>query len=205
MDYNEKKKEKIGKKCVFENCNKSFPCDAKLQDHINSHLGIKPYECLICHKSYFSKKLLWAHNQIHNSCPTKCPNCNKVLLMKGNLSRHLKACSNSYKCKVCSKSYKKKFYYENHIKSHYEDSNSQDRAKHKKRNYKQPLESKKITRELVKCDICKAEYKGMSNMKAHYRAVHLKNKYKCHHCPNSYAYNISLQRHIKKCHKSDGN
>lgn len=170
--------------CTFENCNKSFPCQSKLQDHLNVHLGIKPFECKICEKSFYSKKYLRAHQEIHENSVLECPNCLVKFNRKSNLKRHMKTCQTVHRCQVCSKVYKKKGALETHVQE-----------KHTKK-----VRESKIERKLVSCPFCQAEYKGASNCQAHIRAVHEKVRYSCDKCDRSFAYNSTLQRHIRRSH-----
>lgn len=110
--------------CNFENCGKLFPCQSKLQDHMNTHFGLKPFGCKFCLKKFYSKKQLWAHNQTHSSNPIKCAKCNMVITMKGNLKKHMKTCSVVYRCEICSKVYLKRYYYEKHKENFHQKDKS---------------------------------------------------------------------------------
>lgn len=97
--------------CTFDGCNKTFTCQANLKDHINTHLGLKPFTCEICQKSYSCRRYLEAH-----ALPLKCDGCGLSFTRKYNLKRHqLKRCTVCYKCAECSKEYTKKGCYDQHV------------------------------------------------------------------------------------------
>lgn len=176
-------------KCSFEGCEKSFSCQAKLQDHINVHLGIKPFGCEICQKSFYSKKYLRAHEEIHQGREVKCNECNTTFTRRHNFLRHLKYCSIRYECPDCLKTYRKKGSFETHLRNKHR---AVDRAGNAKR-----------SREIAQCELCKAEFKGKSNLRAHCRAVHEKIRFSCKSCGKEFSYNSSLKRHLERHHNKE--
>lgn len=173
-------------KCSFEGCEKSFPCQAKLQDHMNVHLGIRPFVCEICQKSFYSKKYLRAHEEIHQCKETRCDKCSATFTRRHNFVRHLRYCSIRYECPSCSKVYKKKGSFETHL-----------RNKHGT-----PRAPRQRARRIVQCDLCKAEFRGKGSLQAHRKAVHEKAKFLCQSCGKEFSYCSSLSRHLEKHHKT---
>jgi len=190
------------KKCNFEGCDKSFTCNSRLQDHMNAHLGLRPFECNICQKNFYSKKLLSTHNQSHSGDPVKCPQCDASIAIKGNLKRHMKTCLKVYVCELCGKKYKKKFYYERHLLQgrHPVEKPKTDNSA-PKNPYKRPRRKRSELGKVEVCLVCKAEYKGLRNLKAHYRSVHEKYRYQCNLCEKNFSHNVSLRKHIAREHQ----
>lgn len=46
-------------------CDKSFYEAKDLQQHMNKHLGVKPFQCQVCGKSYSWKKDWYSHVKSH--------------------------------------------------------------------------------------------------------------------------------------------
>ncbi|CAL8273622.1 unnamed protein product [Merluccius merluccius] len=46
-------------------CSKTFPASSKLQRHMMSHLGQKPFQCQMCDKSFSQKTHLRVHSRMH--------------------------------------------------------------------------------------------------------------------------------------------
>eukprot|EP01083_Nonionella_stella_P009437 27197_1 len=53
------------KGCPF--CGKKFSRPVYLKDHIRSHTGEKPYECVLCSKKFSAKRNLTQHLKVHRS------------------------------------------------------------------------------------------------------------------------------------------
>lgn len=188
------------KKCNFEGCDKSFTCNSRLQDHMNAHLGLRPFECNICQKNFYSKKLLLAHNESHSRSPAKCPQCNASIAAKTNIKRHMNSCLKVYVCELCGKKYRKKFYYERHILNHPVDKTKTDDSSSKPP-YKRIRRKRSEIGRVEICKICKAEYKGLRNLKAHHRSVHEKYRFQCNLCDKNFSHNVSLRKHIAREHQ----
>lgn len=179
--------------CQFEGCGKSFKCNAKLKDHLNSHIGSKPFQCITCFKSFACKRYLDAHIKSHKDV-FKCEKCNLTFTRQHNLKRHLKICSLVYKCPNCGKEYKKNGCYLSHI----------NKCK-KQENRNNKIKIVRSSNKLAVCEICKAEFNGKRNMIAHIKSVHEKIKYHCNICNKIFSHNCSLRRHMNKTHNEEKN
>lgn len=178
-------------KCAFEDCEKSFSCLAKLKDHMNMHLGLKPYKCEICEKAFSAKKYLQAHTESHGK-PVKCEKCGLEFTRKYKLKKHIELyCKKEYTCIYCGKVYKKKGCYQAHI---------EECVRRPKKMKETNILRKKPESRIVPCQICKAEFRGRRNMLMHVKAKHEKVRYACQKCEKVFVYNCSLRKHITKQH-----
>ena len=76
-------------------CNKLFKSSqfSILQAHFNNHVGIKPYRCNYCPKSFSQRYSLTIHERIHTGVkPYQCNICNKSFTQVGLLRIHKKRC-----------------------------------------------------------------------------------------------------------------
>ena len=53
-------------KCMYPDCNWSFPSNYKLERHIKSHTGDKDFKCPDCSKLFANAYGLRAHQKIHD-------------------------------------------------------------------------------------------------------------------------------------------
>ena len=74
-------------------CGKEFFYKANLTTHTNIHLGIKPYHCSTCEKSFSDRSACMRHEKLHSRVgkfETFCSVCGKGLAMAGRLEEHTK-------------------------------------------------------------------------------------------------------------------
>lgn len=181
-------------KCTFSECSKTFSCKSKLQDHLNSHLGLKPYKCDICGIGFFSKRYLRIHNEIHIETDYICHNCNYKFNRKSNLMRHIKKCSeivetSTYKCEICNKSYKVKGFYLIHLEDH--------RRMNEVTEIKPQIQYNNLDN---KCEKCNKNFSRASNLQKHIKVIHNKERLNCEFCDREFNYDRSLKNHIFKQH-----
>ena len=61
-----------------------------LNKHHKTHLGLKPYQCAVCHKSFTQKIHLTVHSRLHTGCrPFQCRSCRSCFLDSTALARHV--------------------------------------------------------------------------------------------------------------------
>ena len=76
-------------KCQFEGCSKSFQQKEKYYDHMNIHIGSKPYSCGKCAKTFHGKYYRNRHEKIcTGTLKTECNICGQVLCDLCSLKRH---------------------------------------------------------------------------------------------------------------------
>lgn len=164
-------------RCAYVGCEKTFPCYAKLENHMNVHLNNRPHVCDICDKSYPSKKGLDAHRDVHYPAAFQCAECKKKFIYKTNLVRHAAVCQRVFKCERCTKVYSKEGNYKRHVL-----------AKHPVR------EGSRIG-----CDQCDATFLSKFSLRTHRAIVHEGKRVACAWCGKVYSYKSSLLEHARRC------
>lgn len=75
-----------------EICGQSLSTKERLQEHVASHTGDRPYQCTVCGKSFSKAKALRQHHKIHDdSKKMSCTACGKLFVGKSKLRNHVKA------------------------------------------------------------------------------------------------------------------
>lgn len=76
-----------------------------LEEHNNTHIGVRPYVCGNCGKDFASKYTFKAHKKTHEARERNfsCSTCDKTFLSAQNLIQHEKTHSESkdYVCHTC--------------------------------------------------------------------------------------------------------
>ncbi|QSL64537.1 hypothetical protein MERGE_001838 [Pneumocystis wakefieldiae] len=86
-----KKRQKKIYKCTFEGCNKAYSKPCRIEEHLRSHTGERPFVCNFkgCEKGFFRKSHLKAHIHSHvNEKPYLCKF--KGCIARFNTNQHLK-------------------------------------------------------------------------------------------------------------------
>lgn len=98
---------KYEQSCSF--CEKVCSNDNQLSIHVNKvHLQIKPYNCDMCEKQYYSEYNLRYHKKIHSRrSKEKCTFCSKTLSSRKQLVIHIRKHigATPHICQICSESY----------------------------------------------------------------------------------------------------
>ncbi|PSN50665.1 hypothetical protein C0J52_09315 [Blattella germanica] len=115
---------------MCKECKKSYKKLIKCENHIRTHLGIKPYECSVCNKKFSKRRFLNEHLFNHTGEKLyQCKECPKYFRYRKNLKVHLEtthteAVSRSYLCEICRKTFNSQYDYWNHKTSKHVIDNS---------------------------------------------------------------------------------
>ncbi|PVU97887.1 hypothetical protein BB561_000279 [Smittium simulii] len=172
-------------------CNKSYAKPSKLEEHIRTHTGERPYKCMFpgCDKAYMRLSHLTVHTRSHDDKSErkyKCSieGCNASFNTNQHLKRHISSHNNEkpYKCTFegCNQSFSKHNLLHAHL------------CKHNGTNpYKCTFEN------------CGKSFTTPSKLKAHEQTHNLTPKYMCGYsnCFSKFTKLVDLKAHIKESHK----
>ncbi|KAG5892928.1 hypothetical protein JTB14_006242 [Gonioctena quinquepunctata] len=194
-----------------ETCGKKYSSKNLLEEHVNTHLGVRPYVCNICGKDFASKYTYKAHEKTHESRPRpfKCEQCNKSFLSQQNLTQHERTHlgMKEYACHLCAKQFGSAHNLEVHSIVHtgYKPFVCSICSKAFARKAEIRDHERTHTGERpYQCEFCGATFSQRSNLQSHKRATHYDDKrYQCTICGKGFKRRRLLDYHVKAAHTGE--
>ncbi|KAI4472119.1 hypothetical protein MML48_1g13861 [Holotrichia oblita] len=194
-----------------ETCGKRYSSKNLLEEHINTHTGVRPYICQLCGKDFASKYTFKAHEKTHEVRPRpfQCSQCNKSFLSQQNLTQHERTHSGvkEYACHLCEKQFGSLHNLEVHSIVHtgYKPYVCGQCGKAFARKAEIRDHERTHTGERpYQCEFCGATFSQRSNLQSHKRATHYDDKrYKCDYCGKGFKRRRLLDYHIKAVHTGE--
>ena len=194
-------------------CQRSFPSQAKLQDHLESVHAPKDIQCDLCDKSFSTQKSLNTHIDYSHKKEASfvCDECGNKFKAKGLLASHIANVHQGIRhhCtyKSCNFVCVAKGYLVQHIKTVHEGLRLKCDQCDYEAKCKQRLKehNDKIHKELrpYNCKECDMTFSSKTNMSRHSAAVHEKLRYQCSECDQTVTQYGDLKRHFKKLHQKE--
>ncbi|XP_066156716.1 zinc finger protein ZFP2-like [Euwallacea fornicatus] len=192
-------------------CNKKYSSKNLLNEHINTHLGVRPYVCPTCGKDFASKYTFKSHEKTHLSRPRPftCDKCDKAFLSQQHLVQHEKThlAVKDYQCVLCNKRFATVHNLEVHSVVHtgYKPYICGLCGKAFARKAEIRDHERTHTGERpFQCEFCGATFSQRSNLQSHKRVTHYDDKrYKCEDCGKCFKRRRLLDYHIKAAHTGE--
>ena len=155
-----------------------------------THAGIRPFNCIDCESSFYTKHELKGHFKKHHEGKDpidekkfQCKYCNDKIVSQDDLNVHVLSVHKGKKpeCPVCNESFSKESYLVIHMKK---------------------VHKKKLS---YSCHICNVKCARKPNLRLHIQSVHEKKKsYFCNLCDYSSSALASLNGHMNSIHGPPG-
>ncbi|XP_030588710.1 zinc finger protein 271-like isoform X1 [Archocentrus centrarchus] len=161
-------------------CGKDFPYASKLQRHLRTHSGERPFPCSMCEKRFPEKGLLMIHERVHTGeKPFPCTFCEKRFASQGELRLHRRTHTGErpYHCSICLKSFSRHW----HLKTHLEAMHSEVVAG--------------FTRKKFPCSDCEKSCNSAAELRDHQRTHTGERPFQCSFCDKRFALSGTLVRH----------
>ncbi|XP_053406964.1 zinc finger protein 37-like isoform X6 [Mercenaria mercenaria] len=97
------------KNCPFPECNKNFQSKSMVEDHVNTHMKIRPHKCSKCEKTFAIRYEKKRHENVcgtPESTVVECKVCSKSFSSRSNLAIHNATHKNArFSCSKCGKDF----------------------------------------------------------------------------------------------------
>lgn len=110
---NKPRRSKIERGCVHicVKCNKDFSSKTNLIRHMQTHDGVKPFQCNVCGNSFTQNGSLKQHMHIHTGVrPFVCQYCNRGFTQSKSLTFHMRRHTGEkpFKCEQCGQCFRQR-------------------------------------------------------------------------------------------------
>lgn len=203
---------------MCDTCGKGFNDQVLFKEHDNEHLGIKPFSCIVCSKSFTYSRYLFTH-QVRSHrvgiegqlLPNQCPVCHKVFskvvtLQKHFGERHIKNPHlphvKKHLCDTCGKGFSQK----NKLRVHYRVHTgikpyacTYCSKAFTKKDYLVMHERVHSGEKPYSCEYCGKCFSQGAPLRIHVRTHTGERPYVCQFCSAGFTSRGALNMHCKNC------
>ena len=191
-------------------CSAAFRFPSKLERHLQSHTGERPFYCTQCNATFSCQSNLGTHERTHSGeKPFLCPHCDSAFSRSSNLKLHLRVHTGErpFPCTRCSSAFKSSTELKRHQKTHTGERPYKCRECESAFTQASSLSShkKKHTGEKkFACMECDAHFATASYLKIHSRVHTGVKPYSCSECHALFTQSSSLKKHVQVVHSKLG-
>lgn len=204
-----------------KDCGKGFHSKTLCKEHLNVHLGIKPFSCIVCGAGFtYSKSVVTHQLKAHRveilgqSHTTECTFCRNRFVTVASLERHVQQVHSAPKapqekihlCDICGMGFAKKNKMVVHQRVHtgvkpyhcrYCDKSF---SKSGERNCHERIHTGERP---YSCEYCGKAFRQSAPFKVHIRTHTGERPYVCNICTKGFTTNQGLKLHKKQCSSMD--
>lgn len=206
-----------------ETCRRPFNNVVLYKEHLNGHLGVTPFTCIVCSKTFMHSSYMLAHQErMHRVgiegqlLPTQCYICQKVLKSANSLENHItikhakKESRNEIKerphlCDVCGQGFTRPDKLKIHYRKHTGDKPYKCSYCEKafiKKEYMVMHERIHTGEKPYCCGVCGKCFNQDASLRLHMRGHTGERPFACPHCNTGCISSGALKLHIKSCIQS---
>ncbi|XP_037668265.1 zinc finger protein 596-like [Choloepus didactylus] len=194
---------------------KPFIKSSENRQYNGTHIGDKPYECVLCGKAFSNSFNLQKHERTHTGeKPHECHLCGKAFSESYNLRQHEKTHTGEkpHECHLCGKAFSHCSYLKKHERSHTGKKPHECHLCGKafsESSYLRKHERTHTGEKPYECHLCGKAFNQSAHLRQHERTHTGEKPYDCHLCGKAFSRSTHLRQHERthsgekpyKCHR----